>query len=284
MTTKDCTDKDSMKIQEIEVEFPGYIKSQETTTAGENENGSGATLTTTTTTTFNLSGTLRLPSSSSSTTNSNKDDDETTKHPAAIIFHGSGPIDRDGNAIIGFPMPTMMMNTHSRLAEALVMSPYVQEDETKEKEGTSQETKESESGMAVLCYDKRGVGKSISTQNKDLYYEAGMKDLVDDAVQAYKFLVEHPLVDSTKIVLIGHSEGAILLPLINEEIKKSSTTTSLPTPKGLIFLAGFGETLDGAARNQRERMLQEVAEETGIQGFILRRMVTREKLEKQYTD
>ena len=31
-------------------------------------------------------------------------------------------------------------------------------------------------------------------------------------------------------------------------------------------------------------MLQEVTEETGLQGFILRRVVTKEKLDKQYAD
>ena len=38
--------------------------------------------------------------------------------------------------------------------------------------------------VAVLSYDKRGVGKSLSLKEKNLYYRAGMMDLVSDAVEA----------------------------------------------------------------------------------------------------
>jgi acetyl esterase/lipase len=145
--------------------------------------------------------------------------------------------------------------------------------------------------MAVLCYDKRGIGKSTSPCNKNLYYEAGMRDLVQDAVQAYRYLVEHESVDSSNIFLVGHSEGAILLPLVAETIAAAAAANSsdskkkLPPPRGLIFLAGFGESLDGAARNQNERILKEVSEETtGLQGWLLRKVLTKEKLDKQYSD
>ena len=124
-------------------------------------------------------------------------------YPAVIIVHGSGPIDRNGNAIMAFPQPSMKLNTQNKLARVLV---------------------EETNNMAVLCYDKRGIGKSCCTNNnKNLYYQAGMTDLVQDVVQAYKYLIEHPRIDSNRIVLIGHSEGAILLPLIVETIQKRSS-------------------------------------------------------------
>ncbi|CAB9507425.1 Inherit from bactNOG: Alpha beta hydrolase fold [Seminavis robusta] len=185
------------------------------------------------------------------------------KFAAALVIHGSGPIDRDGNAEMMGGWMNMNMNTHCRLAEELVGRP--------------------EQPMAVLCYDKRGIGKSISSTKPNWYYEAGMLDLVQDAVQGYRYLVQQQEanVDKTQIFLMGHSEGAILLPLIAETIAKDET---LPTPKGLVFLAGFGEALDEAAGNQRERALTEVAVETGLQGWVLRKVITREKVDKQYKD
>jgi hypothetical protein len=108
-----------------------------------------------------------------------------------------------------------------------------------------------------------------------------MKDLVDDAVQAFRFLSQQSTVDENKIILIGHSEGAILLPLIAETILAQD---DLKGPKGLIFLAGFGESLDEAAQNQRQRILQEIKTRKGLEGWILRKVLTKEKLDKQYND
>lgn len=195
-----------------------------------------------------LSGTLSLPSNQAD-----------TKVPGSIIIHGSGPIDRDGNAmmnLLGF-LGNIHLNTHSRLTEEL---------------GDQ---------MAVLCYDKRGIGKSVHAGNPNWYYEAGMRDLVADAVEAYRYLAKQEGVDETKIVLMGHSEGAILLPLIAETILLDK---SLPPPKGLVFLAGFGDCLDEAARRQQGTALEEVAEATGFQGWILRKVITQEKIDKQYKD
>lgn len=47
------------------------------------------------------------------------------------------------------------------------------------------------SSIAVLSYDKRGVGKSIKADDKHFYYRAGMMDLVKDVVEAVKFLAGH---------------------------------------------------------------------------------------------
>ena len=283
------TSKESM-IQEVEVQFPGYYKRpKHPSPSNDDDDDDGKEVIP-----FDLAGTLRIPSSNidavagdETTTTQNK---KTILLPAALIIPGSGPIDRDGNAIIGFPIPNMVLNTQNLLAEALVVDVVQQEGNNNK---NNNQKAEGGGGMVVLCYDKRGIGKSVCPSNKDLYYEGGMLDLVDDAVSAYKFLVDHPLVDSSNIILIGHSEGAILLPLVVEQIKSNSSssppatataTSQLPPPKGLIFLAGFGETLDNAAKNQRELMLKEVQEESGLQGWLLRRVLTKEKLDRQYDD
>jgi len=86
--------------------------------------------------------------------------------------------------------------------------------------------------------------------------------------------------DERKIVILGHSEGAIIMPLICREVKSAG----LEPIFGCIFLSGFGENLGDAMKLQRERIVKEVAEMTGPQGWVLRRFVTKEKTEKQYED
>ena len=233
-------------IQELEVSFPGYIAPESLKEYGDDYS-------------FNLSGTLRMPSIAATTSPTH--DDDKKKYPAAIIVHGSGPIDRDGNAITPFPLPNMALNTHNKIAEHLV----------------------SENQMVVLCYDKRGINQSTTSQNKDLYYDSGMYDLIYDVIQAYKYLVEKSKeynIDIHSIYLIGHSEGAILLPLI-AELLQNEENPSAPIPKGLVFIAGFGETLPNAVQKQQDSILNEVESTGGIQGFILKRLITREKLTKQ---
>ena len=85
--------------------------------------------------------------------------------------------------------------------------------------------------------------------------------------------------DKGKIVLLGHSEGAIILPLICREVSKAG----LEPIWGCIFYAGFGENLVDAMKLQRETVVKEVKETPGPQGWLLRRLVTKEKLEKQYS-
>ena len=47
--------------------------------------------------------------------------------------------------------------------------------------------------IAILSYDKRGVGKSMNPNDKkNLHNRAGMYDLVNDAVEAVRFASQHP--------------------------------------------------------------------------------------------
>ncbi len=77
------------------------------------------------------------------------------------------PIDRNGNA----PNFRLNLNTSNRFAEHI-------NDLLRGK-------------VAILSYDKRGVGKSTN-HDKHLYYSAGMLDFVDDAVEAVRFVSTHP--------------------------------------------------------------------------------------------
>lgn len=98
--------------------------------------------------------------------------------PAVVLVHGSGAIDRDGSV---FGHKTLLV-----LADHL-----------------------SRQGIAVLRYDKRGVGKSSGKLK-----EATTRDLAADAEAALSFLRGRPEVDSQRIGVVGHSEGGLVAPLL----------------------------------------------------------------------
>ncbi len=59
-------------------------------------------------------------------------------------------------------------------------------------------------GLAVLYYDKRGVGESGGD------YDAGLRQLADDGLAAVQFFRAQPEVDSRRVGLKGASQGAWL--------------------------------------------------------------------------
>jgi pimeloyl-ACP methyl ester carboxylesterase len=64
-------------------------------------------------------------------------------------------------------------------------------------------------GIAVLRYDKRGVGASTGDLNK-----ASFDDLVSDAAAAFRYLKARPEVDPRRAGVIGHSEGGSIAPAV----------------------------------------------------------------------
>ena len=100
-----------------------------------------------------------------------------TGMPVALIIAGSGPTDRDGNN------PATKNNSLKMLATQL-----------------------SNSGIATLRYDKRGIGKSKKAFGKeeDLRFEhyiSDAKDWIELLKQDNRF---------SEIIVIGHSEGSLL--------------------------------------------------------------------------
>ncbi len=101
-------------------------------------------------------------------------------HPAALLIPGSGPVDRDSNH------RRMPLDITRQLSHALA-----------------------DAGVASLRYDKRGVGASTGS-----WRSTGLYDNVDDARAALAALRQRPEVDSDRVVLVGHSEGALLAAAI----------------------------------------------------------------------
>jgi uncharacterized protein len=64
-------------------------------------------------------------------------------------------------------------------------------------------------GIAVLRYDKRGVGESGGT-----YATATTSDFADDAEAGLAYLEKRSEIDPHKVGLIGHSEGGMIAPML----------------------------------------------------------------------
>ena len=148
-----------------------------------------------------LAGTLALPK-------------EEGPHPAALFIHGSGPVDRDGNA------PGLPMDAYRQLAYGLA-----------------------EAGIASLRFDKRGVGASEGDSTT-----ASRADLVSDARSALTALRSREEIDPDRILLIGHSEGAYLAPVVAADDDRLA---------GVALLAGAARPLDEITRWQVETTLRQ---------------------------
>lgn len=99
-------------------------------------------------------------------------------HPAVVLVSGSGPQDRDETVFGHRPF--------------LVLADYL-----------------TRNGIAVLRYDDRGVGQSTGN-----IATATTPDFAEDAEGAVRYLATLPDVDPERIGMIGHSEGAIVAPIV----------------------------------------------------------------------
>ena len=120
--------------------------------------------------------------------------------PAVLLLPGSGPVDRDEN------MPGLKLDFLKAVAHRLAQA-----------------------GIGSFRYDKRGVGES-----EGLFSQASMTDLLNDARAALEFLKAREEVDPERVFILGHSEGAILGPILAAE----------GLVQGVILVAGTAHPLD----------------------------------------
>lgn len=124
------------------------------------------------------------------------------KSPLVILVHGSGPHDRN----ISVGKNKMFLD----IAYALVQK-----------------------GVSVLIYDKR----TYVYQYRDPFPMDSMdyySETIDDAVEAFKLSKSFKEIDTNRIYMAGHSQGALCGPLIGKNCKNL---------KGLILLAAPGRSL-----------------------------------------
>jgi pimeloyl-ACP methyl ester carboxylesterase len=141
------------------------------------------------------------------------------KHPAIILVHGSGPENRE------YILPW---------ARFLIRR-----------------------GVAVLGYDKRGVGESTGDWNT-----ASFDDLAGDVVAAFEYLKTRSDVDPDQIGLLGVSQAGWIMPLAALRAKDLAV---------LISISGAGvppaeTTIDQAEREMAARGMkpQTIAEIVGV--------------------
>jgi uncharacterized protein len=131
--------------------------------------------------------------------------------PAAILISGSGPHDRDESIVGHRPF--------------LVLADYL-----------------TRKGIAVLRFDKRGIGKSTGD-----YANATTEDFAADAEAALSYLKTRKEIDPKRTGLIGHSEGGLIAPLI------ASRSTGVAW---IVLLAGQGLNGEDTLLLQSELILQ----------------------------
>ena len=130
------------------------------------------------------------------------------KFPVVLLIAGSGPTDRDGNQA--------MLKNNSLL--------FLSEELNK-------------NGIAVLRYDKRGVGKSAAAgrEEKDLRFD----HYVTDAKEWIELLSKDERF--SKIIVAGHSEGALIGLLASIENRNVA---------GYVSIAGTGRPADEILKEQ----------------------------------
>jgi hypothetical protein len=96
-------------------------------------------------------------------------------HPAVLLLHGSGRLDRDANT------GKLRMELGPPLAAALAKA-----------------------GIATLRYDRRGVGATSGD-----WLTTGFADNRHDAAAALRALADRPDIRADAVGVVGHSEGAI---------------------------------------------------------------------------
>ena len=139
-------------------------------------------------------------------------------HPAVILVHGSGAADRE--SLLPF-------------ARLLIRR-----------------------GMAVLAYDKRGVGGSTGDWNK-----ASFDDLAGDVVAAFEYLKTRRDVQRTQIGMLGWSQAGWVMPLAAARAKALAFLVSLSG----AGISGAETTIDQArnemaANGLRPPMIDQVVE------------------------
>ena len=120
------------------------------------------------------------------------------KMPVVLLIAGSGPTDRNGNSLMIKGKPNYFLKISDELRAK---------------------------NVAVLRYDKRGIGQSTTTKTEA---ESTFDDMVDDAAALIRFLKSDGRF--SKVIVAGHSEGS-LVGMIASQREKAG---------GFISLAGAG--------------------------------------------
>lgn len=152
--------------------------------------------------------------------------DDSRIFPAIVLIMGTGKTDRDGNEK-GFKT-----DLYKNFAKMFA-----------------------DSGFVCVRYDKRGTHETEGN-----YHTAGLNDLVDDAVSVVRYTKSLSYVDETKVIVCGHSEGAMIATLLSA---KEDTA-------GLLLLGGAAIGMKDALLYQNHLVAEEFSKKKGLFGILLR--------------
>ena len=162
--------------------------------------------------------------------------------PTLILIRGSGPQDRDETIFDHKPF--------------LVLADHL-----------------TQNGFAVIRFDERGIGES-----KGQFAQATSADLADDVEALFKWAQQQDKVDGQKIILLGHSEGGLIAPMI------AARQSDLG---GVIMLAGPGVPGEQIIMNQTRKIAGQSGMPDNIlkmQDNMLRKLMVQIKTPKGLTD
>ncbi len=159
-----------------------------------------------------LAGTLTLPRTSG-------------RHPAVVLLHGSGPLNRD-QEIFG-------MKPFRIIADHLTRR-----------------------GVAVLRYDSRGVGGSSGAP-----YQFTLPDVAEDALAAIRYLKTRKDINPAQIGLCGQSQGAVVAPLAasrSEDVAFIVCLAGFGIPGEEVNIAQMTSIarIDGASEQEIEELVE----------------------------
>jgi uncharacterized protein len=132
--------------------------------------------------------------------------------PALLLIHGSGETDMDGY------IPPELSGTEDGSRIFLQIAEYL-----------------SERGFVVLRYDKRGIGENATILDDDVYRNATVQSLQNDAEVALDVLLQQPEVDKGNITLLGISEGTTIAPRVAAERPENV--------KNIVLMSAASQTL-----------------------------------------
>ena len=152
--------------------------------------------------------------------------------PGVLLLAGSGAADLDGNS------PGFALDLYRRLAAEL-----------------------STQGLAVLRYDKPGIGEAAREEREDDEMSVpDVADLLTRAKSALEVLASRPEVRGDCLFLVGHSEGGMLAPELALEEQRVRGLVILESPARdrfavledqlVAFLKGSGASDEEIARAQ----------------------------------
>lgn len=155
-----------------------------------------------------------------------------TQPAAALLLSGSGPLDRNSN------MKKLAIDVMGQVAVNL-----------------------GHHGVASFRYDKRGVGASGGD-----YLSAGFHDNLADARSALDALRARPEIDADQVVVIGHSEGAMIA---------AELAAQDPTLAGVVLLAGTASNGEQLLRWQAETVSETLPRPVKLLLRVLRQDVLK---------